>query len=135
MAELRKVRGYASLDRPYEAVKAAFHRLLLQEKLGAGIRIHAISHPERHAGVLPITRVTLGCDSTASGGAPHASSAEVYAAEASGAETRFEIEAHWSDERDGRAGANERVQALLESIVGRVRSEIDGHAARSCSAA
>jgi hypothetical protein len=135
MAELRKVRGYATLDRPYGAVKAAFHRLMFAAPSGPAVRIHAIDHQEHPAGLLPVTRVTLGCELVAPCGHRHTSSAEIYATEASASETRFEMEVHWTEKKgDVDPDAERCVQALLEAIVEVLREDVDAPGGRNSSA-
>ncbi len=135
MAELRKVRGYATLERPYGAVKAALHRLVFSVPSGPAVRIRGIDHQEHPAGLLPLTRVTLGWESVAPCGHRHTSSAEIYAAEASASKTRFEIEVHWTDEEGNVDPDAERcVQALLEAVVEVLREEIDEPAGKPSAA-
>jgi hypothetical protein len=135
MTELQKVRAYTSLDRPYEAVRDALHRLLLAGPSTGPVRVQSLCHQEHIAGLPCLTRVTLDWNQGDPSTPLTLSSAELYAFEASSTETTLELEGHGTvpyayADAGGAAGERlvlSRLEALLDGLVEQLRRDIDSH--------
>jgi hypothetical protein len=134
MTEPHKVRRYARVERPYESVRASLHRMVIAGKGAPVVDIHSVCDNQDIAGLPASTRVTLGLVENTGGGSKHLASAEIYASALSARATQIEVECHcvareaWADAETSRV-AETHMQALLESVVDRIRREADALAA------
>jgi hypothetical protein len=136
MTEPHKVRRYARVERPYESVRASLHRMVITERGAPLVDIHSICDQQGIAGLPASTRVTLGLLENIGRGSEHLASAEIYASALSARATQVEVECHcvapeaWVDAETSRI-AETHMQALLESVVDRIRREADSPAGRT----
>jgi hypothetical protein len=136
MTEPHKVRRYARVERPYESVRATLHRMVLAGTGAPLVDLHSIDDQQDVAGLPASTRVTLGLLENIGGGSKHLASAEIYASALSARATQIEVECHcvapeaWASAETSRV-AEKHMQALLESVVDRIRREADALAIRT----
>jgi hypothetical protein len=130
MTEPHKFRCLARIDRPYESVRACLHGLFVVRTDPELNRMHAIYDQHDIAGLPDSTRVTMGLEEVTGRGSRHVDSAEIYASALSSFETKIEVECHctsqpavWAD-KESRDVAETRVQALLQSLVERIRRAV-----------
>jgi hypothetical protein len=134
MTEPHKVHCYACVDRPYESVRGVLHKLQTAGETASPLCVHSIFDEHGAAGLPDLTRATLGVKDEAPQDPNCLASAEIYASALSACETQIEIEGHCVDRTRGwvdasvRGAAETHVRELLESVVERIRSEVDGGA-------
>ena len=131
MTEPEKVRGYARVDRTYEFVRDALHRLLIEGETAAPVSVRSICDQHDVAGLPDLTRATLGVDNDDVHAPSHLASAEIYASALAPSETQIEIEGHGMARADGcidaaaREAAEAQIRALLGAIVERIRLQTE----------
>ncbi len=126
MTEQQKVRCYGSVDRPYESVRAALHRLVLTRGAKSSLHVRSICDQEGVAGLPSVTRLTMGWEGENPSTPLTVTSAEIYVSPLSPSDTQLEIEGHGPALHevcgDARAClADGCVHALLVDIVGSLR--------------
>jgi hypothetical protein len=139
MTEPEKVRGYARVDRAYEFVRDALHRLLIEGDTAAPLSVRSICDQHDVAGLPDLTRATLGVGNEDEHAPSHLASAEIYASALAPSETQIEIEGHCVARADccidaaAREAAEAHIRALLGTIVERIRLQTDPSAPASGS--
>jgi len=131
MTEQQKVHCYARVDRTYDVVRDALHRLFIDGETTAPVSVRSVCDQHDVAGLPDLTRVTLGVGHEEACQPSHLASAEIYASALSPSETQIEIEGHCACRAQGAtdaaaAGVAEaHARALLGTIVDRIRLETD----------
>jgi hypothetical protein len=131
MTEPEKVHGYARVDRAYEFVRAALHRLLIEGETAAPLSVRSICDQHDVAGLPDLTRATLGVVNEDVHAPSHLASAEIYASALSPSETQIEIEGHCVARSEGcidaaaREATEAHIRSLLGTIVERIRLQTD----------
>ena len=130
MSEQQKVRCCASVDQPYASVRDALHRVPLATPAAATGDVRSICDQQKVAGLPSVTRITFGWEHAERSAPFPVTSAEIDAWALSPAETRLEVEGHVAPASGPGSDADARVagacpQALLETIIDRLRRDID----------
>jgi hypothetical protein len=132
MSEQRKVRCDGGIDRPYESVREALHRLPRKSTPEAALHLNWIHDQAAASGLPAVTRASLGWGRQEDVRTFPVNSAEIYAMQVSRSETRLELEGHCAscgageETASGDRNAEVWLQTLLGTIVDRLQREIEG---------